>query len=243
MQLIKLDAIDSTNTYLKNLMRTEKLEDYTVVVANQQLKGRGQRDASWRSESGKNLTFSVLKNKLSLSVIDYFKINCCVSLAVYDCLQQNSIQNLRIKWPNDIMSGNSKICGILIENTISGATIQDSIIGIGLNVNQVLFPNLKNVSSLKLLKGKSFDLDVLLQQLVSQIEFTFNKYLKLPIEEIIKLYEQPLFKKDVLSNFKDDSGLEFKGYLKGVTQEGKLLVALENGQERVFGLKEIKYLD
>ncbi len=243
MQIIKLDATDSTNAYLKNLMRSEILDDYTVVVTNQQLKGRGQRGASWQSELGKNLTFSVLKKGLSLSVKDYFKINCCVSLAVYDCLQQNAIQELCVKWPNDIMSGNSKICGILIENTISGDTIQDSIIGIGLNVNQILFPNLNKVSSLKLLKSQSFDLEVLLHQLVSQLKFTFNNYLKLPLDDLIKLYEQSLFQKDVLSNFRDDKELKFEGSIKGITQEGKLLVALKNGQERVFGLKEIKFLN
>lgn len=243
MHLIKLDAIDSTNTYLKNLMRTEKLFDYTVVSAKNQHKGRGQRNASWESELGKNLTFSVLKKELSLSTKDYFKINCCVSLAIYECLHQNSIQNLHIKWPNDIMSGNSKICGILIENTLSGSTIHDVIIGIGLNVNQVLFPNLKNVSSLKLLKGESFDLNALLHQLISQLKFSFDTYLNLPLDTLIKMYEQYLFNKDVVSNYKDEGDLKFKGAICGVTQEGKLMVVLESGKKRVFGLKEIHYLN
>ncbi len=241
MHLIKLDAIDSTNRYLKNLMRTEKLKDYTVVCAKNQYNGRGQREASWQSEMGKNLTFSVLKKELSLSVKDYFKINCCTSLAIYECLKQNSIQNVRIKWPNDIMSGGSKICGILIENTISAKTIHNTVIGIGLNVNQVLFPNMKNVSSLKLLKGETFDLDVLLHQLVSQMKFSFDTYFELPLDDVIKMYENHLFKKDIVANYIGEEDVKFKGSIGGVTQEGKLVVVLESGEKRVFGLKEIQF--
>ena len=129
MQIIKLDATDSTNTYLKKLMHSKKLEDFTIVAANQQLNGRGQMGTKWESEPGKNLTFSVLKNFKNYQIQEQFLLNIITSLAVYNTLKNLFIPDLRVKWPNDIMSGNFKICGILIENNLKNNGIQSSIIG------------------------------------------------------------------------------------------------------------------
>ena len=141
MQIIKLDATGSTNDYLRSILSAKTLEDYTVVIAENQFAGRGQRGNSWVSEPGKNLTFSFLKRNLTLNPQNHFILNMGVSLALHDALSAIGVPGLTIKWPNDIMSGNSKICGILIENLISGAQIRHSIIGIGLNVNQTNFGN------------------------------------------------------------------------------------------------------
>lgn len=242
MQIIKLNATNSTSTYLKNLISGDLLEDFTVVVAQKQLEGRGQMGTTWVSEEGKNLTFSLLKKVDALPVMEQFVLNIIVSLAIYDALNRINVPDLRIKWPNDILSGNTKICGILIENLLSGKNIQSSVVGIGLNVNQMQFGGLPNVSSLKSILGKTFDLDELL---VSIIESMKNRFMASEGKSIAQLkieYEKVLFRKDKPSTFKNQKDEMFMGFIRGISQEGKLLVTLEDDVLKEFDLKEIKLL-
>ncbi|MGB5554991.1 MAG: biotin--[acetyl-CoA-carboxylase] ligase [Flavobacteriaceae bacterium] len=124
MRIIKLDATDSTNTHLKFLVQSGLAEDLTTVVAKQQRNGRGQMGTRWQSEPGKNLTFSVLKLLDGMAIENVFQLNVMVSLGIVAALEQLQIPDVSVKWPNDIMSGNLKICGILIENTFSNGQIQ-----------------------------------------------------------------------------------------------------------------------
>src|SRR3970282_291011 len=143
-----LDAIDSTNEFLKGLSNGQLLENFTVVTAENQTKGKGQMGSVWDSEVGKNLTMSVfIKDSLS-DVNQIFKLNVGVVLAVVQALETFNIPNLMVKWPNDIMSYNFKIGGILIENSIKSDGTVHSIVGLGINVNQVNFENLPKASSL-----------------------------------------------------------------------------------------------
>ena len=142
MNIIKLDAIDSTNAYLKELTLKSIPFDYTVVIAEEQIQGRGQRGTKWESEIGKNLTVSVFKKIEGLRVEQQFYISMCVSLALINSLKKFQIPQLRIKWPNDILSANKKICGILIENIIKNNELVGCIVGIGLNINQKKFQHL-----------------------------------------------------------------------------------------------------
>lgn len=241
MQLIKLNATDSTNAYLKELLLTGILVDFTVVMAHEQLKGRGQMGTSWVSEPGKNLTFSVLNKSVGLEVGAQFLLNMAVSLAIYNTLFKLQVPDLKIKWPNDIMSGHSKICGILIENILSGQQIQASIIGIGLNVNQLVFPNLPNVSSLKLLLGKTLPLEELLHKIVDNLKALLKE--KINDENyLFSHYEELLFRKDKPSTFKNKEGEMFMGFIKGVTKGGKLLILLEDDILQEFDLKEVRLL-
>ena len=145
-----------------------------MVVAEHQIEGKGQMGTSWHSEKGKNLTFSVFKSSSNLAVENQFAISMCTALAVYHCLQHSGVPNLAIKWPNDIMSGHKKICGILIENTFLASTIKSSILGIGLNVNQTDFSRVQKASSLKLIFGKNFDLEKLLKEIVRELKNQFK---------------------------------------------------------------------
>ena len=241
MQLIKLNATDSTNAYLKELLLTGILEDFTVVMAHEQLKGRGQMGTSWVAEPGKNLTFSVLNKSEGLEVGSQFLLNMAVSLAIYNTLLKLQVPDLKIKWPNDIMSGHSKICGILIENILSGQQIQASIIGIGLNVNQLVFANLPNVSSLKLLLGKTLPLEELLHKIVDNLKVLLKE--KINDENyLFSNYESLLFRKDKPSTFKNREGEMFMGFIKGVTKGGKLLILLEDDIVQEFDLKELRLL-
>jgi BirA family biotin operon repressor/biotin-[acetyl-CoA-carboxylase] ligase len=242
MHIVKLDATESTNQYLKELMFSVEVEDFTVVVADKQLNGRGQMGAKWESEAGKNLTISVLKKNEHLAISNQFLLNICTSLAILQTLKSLSVANLSVKWPNDILSGNSKICGILVENVISGSQIQASIIGIGLNVNQLEFNNLSNVSSLKLLLGKTLNLDELLNDIIKNLKLNFLKLKNNSLKELRADYEFSLFRKDKPSTFKDHKGELFMGFIRKVSLEGKLVVELEDAVLREFDLKELKLL-
>ena len=147
MNIIKLDAIDSTNNYLKKIILNEGINDYTVVTAKFQTQGKGQLGTEWESEHSKNLICSVYKKNINIKVQDQFVISALVSLALIKTLRKVNLSNMHIKWPNDIMSDNKKICGILIENIVKQNYIKDTVIGIGLNVNQTIFYNLPNASS------------------------------------------------------------------------------------------------
>lgn len=241
-QIIKLDATDSTNLYLKSLLLTKDLEDYTVVVAKRQQKGRGQMGTSWQSEDGKNLTFSVLKNFESLQAVHQFNLNICISLAVYNVLKELSVPDVKVKWPNDIMSGSSKICGILIENTLKGKLIQNSIIGIGLNVNQTSFENLEKVDSLKSLTGRQFHLDELLQMILEKLKSRFLDIEAKTVTQMLPAYKELLFRIDKPSTFKNQANEVFMGFIRGVSSSGKLILELEDRIFKEFGLKEVSLL-
>ena len=242
MQIIKLNATDSTNLYLKDLMNIKSLEDYTIVVAEKQTLGRGQMGTKWESKPFKNLTFSILKQIGSGEVNKPFILNICVSLAVYTVLSKLHLPDLKVKWPNDILSGNFKICGILIENIFSGNRMLASVIGIGLNVNQTTFNNLPNVSSLKSLTGKTFNLDQLLVEFQSILKQTFLELDEKGVVEMQKKYENVLFRKDKPSTFKDNNGNLFMGFIRGVSNEGRLVVTLEDDIKKEFDLKAIRLL-
>jgi len=242
MHIIKLNAIDSTNVYLKALVSQKSLEDYTIVVAKEQTHGRGQMGSSWHVEKGKNLTCSVFRQMKGHPIDDSFYISMITSLAIIKTLKGINIPKLHVKWPNDILSANFKICGILIENVIRQNKLYESIIGIGLNVNQQKFEELPSASSLKTLTGKNYNHDEIVHLIVEQLK----KYTKIVAsgnhELIVNEYESNLFRKDKPSTFMDKKGKLFVGFIKGVNTFGKLKVLLENDMLSEFELKEIKLM-
>ncbi|MEX0287553.1 MAG: biotin--[acetyl-CoA-carboxylase] ligase [Flavobacteriaceae bacterium] len=242
MRIIKLNATDSTNAYLKNVMLSEVLDDFTIVIAKAQLKGRGQMGASWQSESGKNLTFSVLKKFEALPAAAQFLLNIAVSKSVYTTLKQLQIPDLSIKWPNDILSGNAKICGILIENILLDQNIQSAIIGIGLNVNQLVFPGLSKATSIKLVTGRTFAIEEVMQLVVKEMKTVFREYEGKSIAQIKEDYEMHLFRKDRPSTFKDGKQSLFMGFIRGISDNGKLQIEIEDQIMREFDFKEVQLL-
>jgi len=239
MEIIKLSATESTNTYLKELMTLAIPSDFTVVITSVQTKGRGQVNASWESEPGKNLTFSVLKRHHQLGLDSHFLISMCVSVAIYEVLMGLGVPRLGIKWPNDILSGTSKICGILIENSIAGQEIKTSVIGIGLNVNQISFSNNDKASSLKLLLSRELDLDTLLQSILHTLQRYLNAVNSSNWTSMLTRYEDVLFKKNIPATFQEPSGPLFTGIIQGISKEGKLKIALADDMIKEYGLKEV----
>ena len=238
MQIIKLNAIDSTNQYLHDLIGQISLEDFAVITARYQTKGRGQRATIWQSEKDKNLIISILKKEIDLNPQHQFLLNIIVSLAVFKTLQAFKIPKLSIKWPNDILSQDKKIGGVLIELILKKNTIDKAIIGIGLNINQTTFKDLPSASSLQNITGIHYDLDELLHKLLDN----FKYYCSIKnTAELWTTYESILFRKDKPSTFVSLNGDLFSGIIKGVSQRGKLMVKTENFIEE-FDLKSIKLL-
>ncbi|MDX1469994.1 MAG: biotin--[acetyl-CoA-carboxylase] ligase [Flavobacteriaceae bacterium] len=239
MHIIKLSAIDSTNSYLRNMVSGGEIEDMTTVVTLKQTKGKGQMGSSWTSDEGKNLTASVFKHNVELSIEQAFLISQIVSVSIIDSLRMLGVRNLKIKWPNDILADKKKIGGILIENIIKTQQLQSSIIGMGINVNQENFPGLPQASSMKSLTGKHFDLDAVLITILKEIEQNFTDT---DTEYIRSLYIKYLFRLNKPSTFLNSDENNFTGYIRGVTDQGKLIVEIEDGILREFDLKEVKML-
>ncbi|REH52551.1 BirA family biotin operon repressor/biotin-[acetyl-CoA-carboxylase] ligase [Tenacibaculum gallaicum] len=242
MKIIKLNAIDSTNTFLKNMVSKVVVDDFTVVVTKTQTKGRGQMNSDWVVEEGKNLTFSVFSSFIGLKVEHHKYLNFCVSLSVFEALEALELPNLSVKWPNDILSGNKKLGGILIENTLKGSNIVSSVIGIGINVNQNSFPNnLPNASSVKKILGREFDLDVLLENILKNLKGYFNLLERKEYNLLEEAYLKVLYKKNVPTMFKNSQNTLFMGKIIGVSKSGNLQIELENETIQEFGLKEVSF--
>lgn len=242
MYIIKLDAIDSTNAYLKELSTTSLPKDFTVVVSEFQNMGRGQMGTNWQSEAGKNLTVSVFKKINGLRVDQQFFISMAVSLAICDALKKFYLPKLRIKWPNDILSADQKICGILIENIIKQNQFVGTVIGFGLNINQKYFDNLPQASSMSLLSGILYDKEEVLSEILKQFQYYLALEGSASRGQIKKTYEHLLFRKNKPSTFSTGASDNFTGIIQGVTNTGLLKVLVEDDQIKTFGFKEVKML-
>ena len=242
MRIIKLSAIGSTNTFLRQISSAEFVEDYTVVVAEHQTNGRGQMGTDWMVQDGKNLTFSVFKDASFLPMENHFFISIVVSLSVNAVLKRLKIPRTHIKWPNDILAENKKVCGILIENVIKNNKLTASIIGIGLNVNQTEFHNLPNASSLLKLTGKPFSIDEILNNIIETLQHNFKRLQNKEFDSLKKEYETQLFRKNKPSTFRDTKENLFSGYIQGISKDGCLRILLEDEMVKEFDLKEIQLL-
>ena len=174
MSYIKFDTITSTNDFLKSYAETQDLKDFFYIVTDQQTKGRGQRSNIWQSECCKNVLISIFL-KPNIEPAQQTILNQMVSLSIVKVLQKFNIPNVKIKLPNDIMAESKKIAGILIENKISGNKWLQSIIGIGLNVNQTNFVNLPMAVSMKSLTGQTYDRDLIIKLLLEQLQFHYKQ--------------------------------------------------------------------
>ena len=241
MSLIKLDAIDSTNDYLKQLVRETDLENYTIVIANEQTKGKGQMGAKWISEPGKNLTMSVLIKDVQLKNQNIYDFNITVALSVIKVLKNIQIPNVSIKWPNDIMADSKKVAGILIENILKTDGSFTAIVGIGLNLNQTNFENLPQATSLKCITGKTYQQEEIAILLKDSLE-TNREILNKGSDLLWSAYHENLYKINYPSPFEDKKGNRFMGIIKKVTRDGKLEVQLEDDSITHFEVKEVKML-
>lgn len=229
-KLIHIEETDSTNRWLK-----AHGEGTMVVVADYQTAGKGCGTNSWESERGKNLTFSMLIHPTDIPASQQFRITEVVSVALCEVLEQY-IGDVSIKWPNDIYMGDKKICGVLIENRLQGNVIVDSIIGIGLNVNQTEFvSDAPNPVSLRQLLGHEIDREALLHDFLETLETVSSS------ETTYSAYRNKLFRLGKQAVFSDETG-RFEGTIQDVETDGRLLIKDLSGQARRYAFKEVQFV-
>ena len=241
MKLIKLDAIDSTNEFLKGLSNSHLVGNFTVVTAENQTKGKGQMGSAWVSEPSKNLIMSVLVTDFLSDSNRIFDINIVASVSIIQALETFNIPELSIKWPNDIMSYNKKIGGILIENSIKSDGNINSIVGLGLNVNQTNFEHLPNATSLALTSNTIFDKQEILLKIIEKLKQNIRSWNQNK-DFMWADYTKKLFKKGIPMPFSDQNQQRFMGIIQGVSPIGKLEILLENDSIADFDIKEIQML-
>ncbi len=242
MHIIKVNATESTNSLVREWFNTNKNDSPICIVASNQTSGRGQRGATWVSNAGENLTFSVVYPKPSVGISDQFLISAAVGLQIIKALMQLKINNLKLKWPNDIMADSYKIGGVLIENILQNNVIGASIIGIGLNINQVHFPDLPKAASLKNLTGTIYSTEEVLSIILEQLEKMIVSNSKSFFKNVHEDYEANLFRNNKASTFQLKDGSFIVGIILGVTSSGLLRLKVEDEEIRTFDLKEIKLL-
>lgn len=243
MKILRFDEINSTNVYLYDKISEKNDISDTVVVAAHQTAGRGMDKNRWESEAGKNLLFSIALNVNFLEAENQFKISQAVSVAIVETLSQFvDNQNLFIKWPNDIYFGDKKLAGMLIQNTIEGRMMGVSIIGIGLNVNQIEFSSdIPNPISLKQISGEDFDLENLLYLLIKNIKSSVEglriKENQIAINEkyISKAYRYRQWA-DYLYKNKVKSMI-----INGFDYYGRLILEDQSGDEIICDVKELQF--
>jgi BirA family biotin operon repressor/biotin-[acetyl-CoA-carboxylase] ligase len=237
--IIKLEEVDSTNTYLSNLAATEKLPDGSVVCAAHQYAGKGQRGNSWIVEKNMNLTFSILYFPTFMSIDKQFLLSQAISLGVYDYLI-TKCNSVTIKWPNDLYVGNKKIGGLLIENAIKGDKLAQVIIGVGLNINQASFDlSLTNATSLSLENKELYNLDAELLDLLTSIERRFLQLKNAQFLNIKDQYLKVLYLHQQWHIYKLPDGTHLEGKIIGFDDDGLLIIEDLEAQIHKFANKEI----
>jgi BirA family biotin operon repressor/biotin-[acetyl-CoA-carboxylase] ligase len=238
--LVFMPECHSTNDEASRLIQTaNNIVDGTVVITENQTAGRGQRGNTWTSDPGKNLTFSILVKPTFLQVRDQFYLNIAFSLGLYDYLCQKLGEKVNVKWPNDILVNEKKICGILIENHLRGQHIQHSIVGIGLNVNQKSY-ELPWATSMMLEASEEFKLDETLADLLLFLESRFIQLRSQHFKKLSDDYLNVLYRKGEEHFFKN-GGEVFPGTISGIDPMGKLAVMTANGV-RYFNVKEVEFV-
>ena len=240
-QVIWLPECASTNSEAQILAGENRATDGCVVITDKQTAGRGQRGNNWEARPGENLTFSVVWRPTFLPAQDQFLLSQAVALALHDWAATllGPDKLLRVKWPNDIFYGDQKLGGILIENTLSGTMIQNSIVGVGVNVNQREF-GIATATSLARLTGRSYALAPLAARLLEALE---RRYLQLRAGRLAAIrydYLHALYRYQEPSTY-EVAGRRVTGQIMGIDETGRLVLALE-AQLRHFDLKEIRYV-
>jgi BirA family transcriptional regulator, biotin operon repressor / biotin---[acetyl-CoA-carboxylase] ligase len=236
-KIISLPTCESTNAVLA--MQASRLEAGTVLITENQTHGRGQAGNTWLTEPGANLTFSVLLKPTFLAPVQQFYLNMVVGLAVADAIQFVCGLKPAVKWPNDVMLGNQKTCGILIENQIQGNTLGQAVVGIGLNVNQKEF-EWPYATSLCLQAGQFFNRAEVLEKVLEALDARYQDLQAGNAASLSRNYHDKLYRRGAEHEF-EANGETFIGSIEGVDDIGRLRIRTHKGW-RVFNFKEVSFL-
>jgi len=245
VSILKEKETDSTNNRLAQLCDRENIKEFTTLLVDKQTAGKGQRGNSWESAPGMNLTFSTVLYPSALKAREQFTLSMLIALSVYDTLSTYA-EGFSIKWPNDIYWKDKKICGILIENDLSGHHIRRSIAGIGININQEVFnSDAPNPVSLKQITGKEHDRYEILAHILRRVQIYYNSLqmedFAVYSDEISTRYARSLFRRRGLHPYEDANG-KFLARLLRVEQDGRFVLEDEGGSEREYLFKEVQYI-
>lgn len=242
--IIFLPELESTNSYAISLLKNVNLKEGTVINTASQTKGKGQRGLEWVSEPSSNLTFSVVFNPVFLDLKNQFYLYQISSLACYDAMAEYidvGQDDIKIKWPNDILVNGKKIAGILIENNLINNQIKQCVMGFGININQNIFSSKLKATSLNIITGLEYDLGIILSRVCFHLEKYYIDLMQDNFEKIKACYLLHFFGLNTWMNFEiDDITQPF--LLKGIGIQGLLLLEDTNSDVREYDLKDIKWL-
>ncbi len=234
-----LPSIDSTNNYAMQMVHARLAKHGDAWFALNQTKGKGQRGKTWQSGAGENIIISIVIAPSFLLPVQSFLLNAAIALGTYDFFKKYAGNETRIKWPNDIYWRDRKAGGILIENSIRAESWLFAVAGIGLNINQVIFPeHLQKATSLRHIAGKDFDTIEMAKELCVCLEQRYEALKAGNEKQILYNYREAMYKLNEYVTFKKD-GLLLKALVKGVTANGLLMVETDsNKQEWLWGTAE-----
>lgn len=238
----RFNSISSTNYYAIELLSKTRPIEGTAIIAGYQTEGKGQFDSIWESDSNENILMSIIVYPEMLEANNQYLITCFVSLALRNVIDKILPKSeVKIKWPNDIFCGASKVAGILIHNTLKGKKLKSSVIGIGINVNQKIFPsNIMTATSLLLEQGQGFDVEEVRELIFEELDKKYRD-LKENKEKVRQEYLKYLYGVGLTKNFRRLDGLNFQGRITGIDECGYLIIDSAYGIEK-FDVKQIIYL-
>ena len=238
---IHFDKLNSTNDYSTQLVAKSNPIEGTVISTYNQLSGNGQIGRKWFSDVNNNITCSIILTPNFLSIDKVFYLNIILSLAVHSLVTNISFKEFKIKWPNDIYFENDKIAGLLIQQIIQGKSLNTTIMGVGLNVNQVIFPpDLPNPTSLFLINQQEYDLDKLLTEFLNELGIFYERLKNREFINLKKEYLNNLYGRGELHQFQSKEQV-FEGEILGIDKNGRLSIN-KNGKVENFELNDIRLL-
>ena len=233
-----IDETTSTN----DEARGDKYDHLDTIWSEHQTAGRGQRGHTWHSTEGENVTFSVVLKPTFLPVVEQFLLSEIVALSLVETMAHYSIE-CKIKWTNDLYAGDSKLAGVLIEHSLSVEGIARTIVGIGLNINQVEFPaDLPNPTSMALLRGTKFDRREVLERYMQTLAAWYDKLQRGEKSEIEACYREKMYHLDQEHTYAYPSGEEFKATIRGVRPSGELRLEHADGSIHEYAFKEVEFV-
>lgn len=238
VNLLYLPQCQSTNDEMAQLLliRQDVPEGFAVLT-DFQTNGRGQGNNTWQSAKGQNLMFSLLLFPRYLEARHGFWLSAAIALGVAEALE-DYLPGTKVKWPNDIFFGNRKLGGILIENQVSGSRFERSIVGIGININQLdLLPS---ATSLALERGREFDRKLIFEAIRNQVFWNLQRLQTEGWEKVKQLYYRKLFKMGTPHDYFLPDGQTFRAVLKGISESGELILISALGERR-FQFKEVSF--
>ena len=240
-QVIKVKSVDSTNNYAAKLLNQTKVPFGTVIMAHYQTNGKGQRNTIWSSNGGDNLLMSVLLDLSFIPSEKIFFLSKSIALAIRAAVVDVIGIESHLKWPNDVLIDNKKIAGVLIENQWKKSNIVSSVVGVGLNVNQVDFQESFSATSLKKITNKNYNVDNILKVLCKKLNKYYDQLASLKYDNIDLEYHQHLVNNNKFCEF-EENNMVFSAKVKGVNQQGELMLEFTNGDVKSYGLKQITQL-